>query len=84
MSILQLCTLSYGKVKLVLKHNQYFVESQYPVSGSLFIHFFLLIKITYKLKRTLYSTKDFYNIILSYFKGCSSKAFKRPSYSANS
>lgn len=27
-----LCTQSYGKVKLVLKHNRYFVESQYPVS----------------------------------------------------
>lgn len=26
----QLCTLSYGKVKLVLKHNRYFVESQFP------------------------------------------------------
>ncbi|PVD30957.1 hypothetical protein C0Q70_10233 [Pomacea canaliculata] len=25
-----LCTLSYGKVKLVLKHNRYFVESQFP------------------------------------------------------
>ncbi|KAI8876274.1 DNA repair helicase rad25 [Backusella circina FSU 941] len=24
------CTLSYGKVKLVLKHNHYFVESAYP------------------------------------------------------
>ena len=29
---LQLCTLSYGKVKLVLKHNRYYVESQHPVS----------------------------------------------------
>lgn len=27
---IQLCTVSYGKVKLVLKHNRYFVESQYP------------------------------------------------------
>ncbi|CAF3175340.1 unnamed protein product [Rotaria sp. Silwood2] len=24
---IKLCTLTYGKVKLVLKHNQYFVES---------------------------------------------------------
>ncbi|ESO06330.1 hypothetical protein HELRODRAFT_155693 [Helobdella robusta] len=24
------CTDSYGKVKLVLKHNKYFIESQYP------------------------------------------------------
>jgi len=24
------CTLSYGKVKLVLKHNRYFVESTHP------------------------------------------------------
>ncbi|KAL1920170.1 uncharacterized protein VTP21DRAFT_1316 [Calcarisporiella thermophila] len=24
------CTISYGKVKLVLKHNRYFVESSYP------------------------------------------------------
>lgn len=24
------CTLSYGKVKLVLKHNKYFVESSHP------------------------------------------------------
>ncbi|KAL6067633.1 DNA helicase [Balamuthia mandrillaris] len=24
------CTLSYGKVKLVLQHNKYFVESRYP------------------------------------------------------
>ncbi|KAJ3118588.1 hypothetical protein HDU96_000049 [Phlyctochytrium bullatum] len=24
------CTLSYGKVKLVLKHNRYFLESSYP------------------------------------------------------
>ena len=29
---LKLCTLSYGKVKLVLKHNRYFVESSHPVS----------------------------------------------------
>ncbi|KAF9214409.1 DNA repair helicase RAD25 [Podila verticillata] len=32
-SILELirdCTLSYGKVKLVLKHNRYFVESSHP------------------------------------------------------
>eukprot|EP00118_Oscarella_pearsei_P019511 m.208032 g.208032 ORF g.208032 m.208032 type:complete len:242 (+) comp39699_c0_seq33:150-875(+) len=27
---IKLCTLSYGKVKLVLKHNRYFVESSYP------------------------------------------------------
>ncbi|CAH0547968.1 unnamed protein product [Brassicogethes aeneus] len=27
---IQLCTLSYGKVKLVLKHNKYFVESPFP------------------------------------------------------
>ncbi|GAB1608759.1 general transcription and DNA repair factor IIH helicase subunit XPB-like [Argonauta hians] len=27
---IQLCTVSYGKVKLILKHNQYFVESQMP------------------------------------------------------
>lgn len=25
-----MCTLSYGKVKLVLKHNKYFVESTHP------------------------------------------------------
>eukprot|EP00096_Caligus_rogercresseyi_P008434 TRINITY_DN2722_c0_g1_i1.p1 TRINITY_DN2722_c0_g1~~TRINITY_DN2722_c0_g1_i1.p1 ORF type:complete len:810 (-),score=242.78 TRINITY_DN2722_c0_g1_i1:82-2511(-) len=29
---IQMCTLSYGKVKLVLKHNKYFVESNYPDS----------------------------------------------------
>ena len=28
----QLCTLSYGKVKLLLKHNRYYVESSFPVS----------------------------------------------------
>lgn len=27
---IKLCTLSYGKIKLVLKHNKYFVESPYP------------------------------------------------------
>ena len=27
---IKLCTLSYGKVKLVLKHNRYFVESNHP------------------------------------------------------
>ena len=27
---IKLCTVSYGKVKLVLKHNQYFVESPHP------------------------------------------------------
>lgn len=27
---IELCTLSYGKVKLVLKHNRYFVESPHP------------------------------------------------------
>ncbi|CAH1955970.1 unnamed protein product [Acanthoscelides obtectus] len=27
---IKLCTLSYGKVKLVLKHNKYFVESPFP------------------------------------------------------
>lgn len=27
---IKLCTLSYGKVKLVLKHNKYFVESVFP------------------------------------------------------
>ncbi|PIK62436.1 putative TFIIH basal transcription factor complex helicase XPB subunit-like [Apostichopus japonicus] len=27
---IKLCTLSYGKVKLVLKHNRYFVESKFP------------------------------------------------------
>ncbi|ENN73636.1 hypothetical protein YQE_09882, partial [Dendroctonus ponderosae] len=27
---IRLCTLSYGKVKLVLKHNKYFVESPFP------------------------------------------------------
>jgi len=34
---LQMCTVSYGKVKLVLKRNKYFVESQYPVSLQLYI-----------------------------------------------
>ncbi|KAI8800263.1 P-loop containing nucleoside triphosphate hydrolase protein, partial [Cladochytrium replicatum] len=24
------CTISYGKIKLVLKHNRYFIESSYP------------------------------------------------------
>ena len=33
---LQMCTLSYGKVKLVLKHNRYFVESAHAVSVLLF------------------------------------------------
>ncbi|KAI1308682.1 General transcription and DNA repair factor IIH helicase subunit XPB [Halotydeus destructor] len=27
---IKMCTVSYGKVKLVLKHNRYFVESQFP------------------------------------------------------
>ncbi|XP_031783608.1 general transcription and DNA repair factor IIH helicase subunit XPB [Nasonia vitripennis] len=27
---IKLCTLSYGKIKLVLKHNKYFVESPFP------------------------------------------------------
>ncbi|XP_044130652.1 general transcription and DNA repair factor IIH helicase subunit XPB isoform X2 [Bufo gargarizans] len=27
---IKLCTVSYGKVKLVLKHNKYFVESAHP------------------------------------------------------
>ncbi|XP_064419969.1 general transcription and DNA repair factor IIH helicase subunit XPB [Latimeria chalumnae] len=27
---IRLCTVSYGKVKLVLKHNRYFVESAHP------------------------------------------------------
>lgn len=27
---ISICTLSYGKVKLVLKHNKYFVESPHP------------------------------------------------------
>lgn len=27
---IKMCTLSYGKVKLVLKRNKYFVESQFP------------------------------------------------------
>lgn len=27
---IKLCTLSYGKVKLVLKHNRYFIESPHP------------------------------------------------------
>jgi len=29
-SYIQMCTTSYGKVKLVLKHNRYFVESSHP------------------------------------------------------
>lgn len=29
-SYIEMCTLSYGKVKLVLKHNRYFVESGHP------------------------------------------------------
>ena len=29
-SYIELCTVSYGKVKLVLKHNRYFVESNHP------------------------------------------------------
>ncbi len=27
---IQDCTISYGKIKLVLKHNKYFVESSHP------------------------------------------------------
>ncbi|CAF1536606.1 unnamed protein product [Rotaria magnacalcarata] len=30
LKFIRLCTLSYAKVKLVLKHNRYFVESAYP------------------------------------------------------
>jgi hypothetical protein len=48
--LLQLCTISYGKVKLVLKHNRYFVESPFPVSFSLnikvIINDFILKSIT--------------------------------------
>ncbi|CAG8437334.1 3439_t:CDS:10 [Ambispora gerdemannii] len=29
-NLIRQCTISYGKVKLVLKHNRYFVESSYP------------------------------------------------------
>ena len=29
-SFIRACTLSYGKIKLVLKHNKYFVESSHP------------------------------------------------------
>ena len=32
--LFQLCTLSYGKVKLVLKTNRYFIESQCVVSST--------------------------------------------------
>jgi DNA excision repair protein ERCC-3 len=28
--LIRLCTANIGKVKLVLKHNKYFIESQYP------------------------------------------------------
>lgn len=34
---MQDCTLSYGKVKLVLKQNKYMVESTYPVSRVMFM-----------------------------------------------
>nr|XP_042908622.1 general transcription and DNA repair factor IIH helicase subunit XPB isoform X3 [Parasteatoda tepidariorum] len=27
---IKLCTVSYGKIKLLLKHNRYFIESQFP------------------------------------------------------
>ena len=27
---IRVCTLSYGKVRLVLKHNQYFAETEHP------------------------------------------------------
>jgi len=30
LKFIELCTLSYAKVKLVLKHNRYFVESAFP------------------------------------------------------
>ncbi|XP_063114897.1 general transcription and DNA repair factor IIH helicase subunit XPB [Cavia porcellus] len=30
LQFIKLCTVSYGKVKLVLKHNRYFVESSHP------------------------------------------------------
>ncbi|CAM9286036.1 unnamed protein product [Lampetra fluviatilis] len=30
LTFIRLCTVSYGKVKLVLKHNRYFVESAFP------------------------------------------------------
>jgi DNA excision repair protein ERCC-3 len=30
LEFIRLCTLSYGKVKLVLKHNRYYVESPFP------------------------------------------------------
>lgn len=30
LEFIRLCTLSYGKVKLVLKHNKYFIESPHP------------------------------------------------------
>ncbi|XP_067843062.1 general transcription and DNA repair factor IIH helicase/translocase subunit XPB [Heptranchias perlo] len=30
LQFIKLCTVSYGKVKLVLKHNRYFVESTHP------------------------------------------------------
>lgn len=29
-NFIKLCTVSYGKVKLVLKHNRYFIESPHP------------------------------------------------------
>ena len=28
--LIKICTANIGKVKLVLKHNKYFIESQYP------------------------------------------------------
>lgn len=31
------CTVSYGKVKLVLKHNKYFVESSHPTTVQLLL-----------------------------------------------
>ena len=34
---IKMCTLSYGKVKLVLKHNRYFVESSHPATLQLLL-----------------------------------------------
>ena len=55
--VCQICTLSYGKVKLVLKHNRYFVESSHPVSEfiisvkTIIKIFFLLTKYLKKILR---------------------------------
>ena len=66
---IKLCTLSYGKIKLVLKQNRYFVESSHPETLQMLLKDPVIQECRLRADTDEFITEESGNTVISSFPG---------------